>query len=156
MTDRDWQTSRTLVHVQLVFDDYTQFLVCHSERFWNPPEFMPGNTLSQSQTTLICRRLSGLYRSLPGSSGGLKPPRSDTALLVRVSIRVVVVVAVRELFSLVTSAICVRIKGRGQRLRRLFTTWLKFFVYCCVLGSEFVGTIWLYFAMQTLNFYFSL
>ena len=39
--------------------------------------------------------------------------------LARVSGRVVVVV-VRELFYLVTSAICVRI--RGQRLRRLFTT----------------------------------
>ena len=47
----------------------------------------------------------------------------------RVSVRVVVVV-VRELFSLVTSAICVRIRLTGQRLRRLFTTWLKFFVYC--------------------------
>ena len=42
-------------------------------------------------------------------------------VLARVSGRVVmVVVVVRELFSLVTSAICVRI--RGQRLRRLFTT----------------------------------
>ena len=41
--------------------------------------------------------------------------------LARVSGRVVVVVVVvRELFSLMTSAICVRI--RGQRLRRLFTT----------------------------------
>ena len=36
--------------------------------------------------------------------------------LVRVSTRVVVVVVVvRELFSLVMSAICVRIRGRGQR-----------------------------------------
>ena len=42
-------------------------------------------------------------------------------LIERVSTRVVVVV-VRELFSLVPSAICVRIRGRGQRLRRLFTT----------------------------------
>ena len=54
------------------------------------------------------------------------------SVIARVSGRVVVVV-VRELFSLVTSAICVRI--RGQRLRRLFTTWLKFFVYCCVLTT---------------------
>ena len=37
-------------------------------------------------------------------------------IVVRVSTRViVVVVVVRELFSLVTSAICVRIRGRGQR-----------------------------------------
>ena len=44
-------------------------------------------------------------------------------LIERVSTRVVVVVVVvRELISLVTSAICVRIRGRGQRLRRLFTT----------------------------------
>ena len=42
-------------------------------------------------------------------------------ILARVSGRVVlVVVVIRELFSLVTSALCVRI--RGQRLRRLFTT----------------------------------
>ena len=41
--------------------------------------------------------------------------------LARVSGRVVVVVVVgRELFSVVTSAICVRIRGQG--LRRLFTT----------------------------------
>ena len=54
----------------------------------------------------------------------------------RVSTRVVVVVVVvRELFSLVTSVICGRIRGRGQRLRRLFTTWLKIFVYCCVLTT---------------------
>ena len=63
---------------------------------------------------------------------GGKPRRSLT--IVRVSTRVVVVV-VRELFSLVMSAICVRIRGRGQRLRRLFTTWLKLFVYCCVLTT---------------------
>ena len=46
---------------------------------------------------------------------------TSVELLVRVSTRVVVVV-VRGLFSFVTSAICVRIRGRGQRLRRLFTT----------------------------------
>ena len=49
--------------------------------------------------------------------------RGVHTIQVRVSTRVVVVVVVvRELFSLVTSAICVRIRGRGQRLRRLFTT----------------------------------
>ena len=47
--------------------------------------------------------------------------KSKLLEIARVSGRVVVVVVVvRELFSLVTSAICVRI--RGQRLRRLFTT----------------------------------
>ena len=54
--------------------------------------------------------------------------------LERVSTQVVVVV-VRELFSFVASAICVRIRLTGQRLRRLFTTWLKFFVYCRVLTT---------------------
>ena len=47
----------------------------------------------------------------------------EIIIIARVSGRVVVVVVVvvvRELFSLVTSAICVRV--RGQRLRRLFTT----------------------------------
>ena len=39
---------------------------------------------------------------------------------------VVVVVVVRELFSLVTSAICVRIRGHMSEVTRLFTTWLMF------------------------------
>ena len=67
--------------------------------------------------------------------------------LVRVSTRVVVVV-VRELFYLVTPAICVWIRGRGQRLRRLFTIWLNWdFLLVRSHHNEFVGTIWLYFAM---------
>ena len=56
-------------------------------------------------------------------------------LVERVSTRVVeVVVVVRELFSLVTSANCVRIRGDRSEVTKLFTTWLKFFVrFCCVL-----------------------
>ena len=51
----------------------------------------------------------------------------QTSQLERVSARVVVVVVVvRELFSLVLSVICVRIEVTGQSLRRLFTTWLNF------------------------------
>ena len=49
-------------------------------------------------------------------------PLSALPLIVRASTRVVVVmVVVRELFSLLMSAICVQIRGQGQRLR-LFTT----------------------------------
>ena len=42
------------------------------------------------------------------------------------------VVVVQELFSLVTSVICMRIRGDRSEVMKLFTTWLKFFVYCCV------------------------
>ena len=52
-------------------------------------------------------------------------------LIARVSGRVVVVV-VRELFSLVTSATYVLIRGDWSEVTKLVTTWLKFFVYCCV------------------------
>ena len=51
----------------------------------------------------------------------IKQVHTVVETLVRVSTHVVVVV-VRELFSLLTSAICVWIRGRGQRLQRLFTT----------------------------------
>ena len=37
---------------------------------------------------------------------------------------VVVVVVVRELLFLVTSVICMRIRGRGQRLPQLLTTFV--------------------------------
>ena len=47
----------------------------------------------------------------------------------------VVVVVVRELFSLMTSVICARIRGDRSEVLKLFTTWLKFFVYCCVLTT---------------------
>ena len=41
----------------------------------------------------------------------------------------VVVVVVRELFSLVTSAICVRIRGHWSEVTKLV------FVYCCILTT---------------------
>ena len=47
----------------------------------------------------------------------------------------VVVVVVRELFCLMTSVICVQIRGDRSEVTKLFTTWLKFFVYCCVLNT---------------------
>ena len=61
--------------------------------------------------------------NLQKHAGHILKSQHVTSVIVRVSTRVVVVVVVvRELFSLLTSAICVRIRGRGQRLRRLFTT----------------------------------
>ena len=54
-------------------------------------------------------------------------------------------VVVRELFSLVTSAICVRIRGhRSDVTRIVYTDGLsQVFVCCCVLTtlSGFIGTI---------------
>ena len=54
----------------------------------------------------------------------------------RVSTRVVVVVvAVRELLSLVTSAICVRIRGHRSEVTRIVYHMAQVFVYCCVLTT---------------------
>ena len=50
------------------------------------------------------------------------------------SVRTLVVV-VGELFSLMTSAICVRIRGDRSEVTKLLTAWLKFFIYCCVLTT---------------------
>ena len=52
----------------------------------------------------------------------------------RVSTRVVVVV-VRELLSLVTSAICVRIRGHRSEVTRIVYHMAQVFVYCCVLTT---------------------
>ena len=58
------------------------------------------------------------------------------------------VVVVRELFSLVTSAICVQIRGDRSEVTKLFTRWLRFFVSCCVLITVGLqGPFPLYFAM---------
>ena len=56
---------------------------------------------------------------------------------------VVVVVVVRELFSLVTSSICVRVRDNRSEVTKLLTTWLKFFVYYCIFTTvePIVGTI---------------
>ncbi len=55
----------------------------------------------------------------------------------RVSTRVVVVlvVVVRELLSLVTSAICVRIRGHRSKVTRIVYHMAQVFVYCCVLTT---------------------
>ena len=54
----------------------------------------------------------------------------------RVSTRVVVVVVVvRELLSLVTSAICVRISGHRSEFTRIVYHMAQVFVYCCVLTT---------------------
>ena len=55
-------------------------------------------------------------------------------IVVRVSTRVIVVV-VRELFSFMTSAICVQIRGHRSEVMKRFTAWLTFFVYCCILTT---------------------
>ena len=48
---------------------------------------------------------------------------------------VVVVVVVRELLSLVTSAICVRIRGHRSEVTRTVYHMAQVFVYCCVLTT---------------------
>ena len=54
----------------------------------------------------------------------------------RVSTRVVVVmVVVSELFSHVTSAICVRIKGHRSEVTRIVYHMAQVFVYCCALTT---------------------
>ena len=54
----------------------------------------------------------------------------------RVSTRlVVVVVVVRGLLSLVTSAICVRIRGHRSEVTRIVYHMAQVFVYCCVLTT---------------------
>ena len=67
----------------------------------------------------------------------------------RVSTRmVVVVVVVRELFSLVTSAMCVRIRGHRSGVTRTVYHVAHFFVYCCILTTmHSKGPFPLYFAM---------
>ena len=60
----------------------------------------------------------------------------------------VVMVVVRELFSLVTSAICVRIRGHGLEVTRIVYHIAQFFVHCCVLTTEDSEVLFpLYFAM---------
>ena len=46
---------------------------------------------------------------------------------------VVVVVVVRELFSIVTSAICVLIRGHRPDVTRIVYRNDQVFVYCCIL-----------------------
>ena len=48
---------------------------------------------------------------------------------------VVVVVVVRELLSLVTSVICVWIKGHRSEVTRIVYHMAQVFVYCCVLTT---------------------
>ena len=108
---------------------------------WDCTQGLYGHRKTDSGRKILCRTGDSnprQYCAWPFSQPlyQLSCPRPWRLLIVRVSTRaVVVVVVVRELFSLVTSSICVRIRGRGQRLRRLFTWWLKFFVYCCVLTT---------------------
>ena len=52
---------------------------------------------------------------------------AETVKRVRTRV-VVVVVVVRELLFLVTSVICMRIRGRGPRLPQLLTTFVQIFV----------------------------
>ena len=57
-------------------------------------------------------------------------------LLERVSTQVaVVVVVVRELFSLVMSAICVWIRGRKSAVMRIVYHMAPVFIYCCILTT---------------------
>ena len=58
------------------------------------------------------------------------------------------VVVVRELFSLVTSAICLRIRGYGSEVTRIVYHIAQIFVYCCVLTTMDSSVPFpLYFAM---------
>ena len=71
-----------------------------------------------------------------------------TREIVRVStLVVVVVVVVRELFSLVTSVICVRIRGRRSEVTKIvYHMTQDFRLLLRSQHGEFVGTISLYFA----------
>ena len=44
-------------------------------------------------------------------------------------------VVVRELFSLVTSAICVRNRGHRSEVTRIVYHMAQIFIYCCVLTT---------------------
>ena len=59
-----------------------------------------------------------------------------TSQLERVSaLVVVVVVVVRELFSLVLSAICVRIRGHRSEVTKIVYHVAQLFIYCCILTT---------------------
>ena len=70
-------------------------------------------------------------------------PEMTSVFLARVSGRVVVVVVVvRELFSLVTSAICVRIRGQSSEVTKIVYHMTQVFrLLLCSHHSDFVGTI---------------
>ena len=83
--------------------------------------------------SVIKRTYSYTFLSTPGSC---EIGHHKLLLLARVSTRVVVVVVVvRELFSLVTSAICVRIRGHGSEVMRIVYHMAPVFVYCCILTT---------------------
>ena len=50
-------------------------------------------------------------------------------------------VVVREIFSLVMSAICVRIRGHRSEVMRIVYHMAQVFIYCYILTTGFVGTI---------------
>ena len=84
----------------------------------------------------------GLFRVVPVI---LWPTQPVHKLTERVSIRVVVV---RELFSLVASAICVRIRGHRPEVRRVVYHMAHVFVYCCVFTTvDSYGPFPLYFVI---------
>ena len=56
------------------------------------------------------------------------------SILERVSTRVTVAV-VRELFSLLTSTICVRVRGQRSEVMRIIYHMVHLFVYCCILTT---------------------
>ena len=61
-------------------------------------------------------------------------PHPHSVIVERVSTWVVVVV-IRELFSLVTSVICVRIRGHRSEVKRIVYHIAQVFVYCCILTT---------------------
>ena len=98
-------------------------------------------TVESGERSVLCCACHCLCISVPP-----QPFRTDSAEIVeRVSIWVVVVVAavvVRELFSLMTSAICVWIRGHGSDVKKIVYHMAQ--VFCLLLHSYhsgFAGTI---------------
>ena len=84
--------------------------------------------------------LNSYHLPIPRPSSPISLP--ILSILERVSTRVVLVMVVSwELFSLVTSAICVRITSHRSEITRIVYHMAQVFVYCCVLTLSLIH-IW--------------
>ena len=88
--------------------------------------------LSKLHSCLLLPRRTAIYRDREQVSVSLAGQRISQ--LESVSARVVVVVVVvRELFSFVLSAICVRTRGLRSEVTKIVYHMAQLFVYCCIL-----------------------
>ena len=63
------------------------------------------------------------------------------------------VVVVRELFSLVTSAVCVRIRGHRSEVMRIVYHMANLFVYCCSGFAGAISTLFCYVNIKLIFFF---